>query len=124
MKDKFFIFSNPLFWIWGLYLLIAVGIKWFWSNIIWHRRWWYWHKWDYYWSKKVFTKGVNQKQINGLKFWLKHEKKRTKYQHKYLREMELLLKEAENNLEKEAIQKGVNHIINKIDSAALETKVE
>lgn len=77
--EKIAIYTNPIWYIIVLILVIVYGLTELWDKVIWCNKRWYFNKIEYYLVKREFEKGVTEQQVNNLKFWLDRKKKDPNY---------------------------------------------
>lgn len=92
--ERFFMLTNPIFWLFYLLSWLLTAIIWFWDNVLWNRKRFYWHIYDYFSAKREIQKGLTKQGLKNVKAWLALEEKRN-IKHRYLKELKSLVIEAE-----------------------------
>lgn len=77
--EKIAIYTNPIWYIIVLILVIAFGLTELWRKVIWCNKRWYFNEIDYYLLKRELKKGVTDKEIKNFKSWIERHKSYPNY---------------------------------------------
>lgn len=103
--ERFFIITNPLYWIAYIIGSLILAIAWLWKKVLWSRKRFYWHVYDFYDFKRVIKKHpLTKVGLSNAKIWLKRQEN-NKIKHRYLEQIKSILQEEENRILKEEAQK-------------------
>ena len=89
--EKIAIYTNPIWYIIVLILVIVFGLTELWNKVIWCNKRWYFNKFDLWMVEREFKKGLTEQQLKNIRFWAEREKKNPNYS-----KIKLLIEKYEN----------------------------